>query len=222
MLCDFHTHSVLSDGVLSPVELIRRAASAGYGCIAITDHVGRGAISRVLSELRVDCSLVEKYWGIRALPGVELTHVPAAAIAELALEAREQGAQVVVVHGESPVEPVEPGTNHAAVSCPMVDILAHPGLIMPAEAELAAANGVFLEITGRGGHNAANGRVAALARAAGARLLVNSDAHRPGDLLSNSWARTVALGAGLTPEEVEACLVKAPAALLERIKARHG
>ena len=35
----------------------------------------------------------------------------------------------VVVHGETLVEPVEPGTNRAAVSCPEVDILAHPGCL---------------------------------------------------------------------------------------------
>ena len=39
---DFHTHTFLSDGVLTPVELIRRAHVAGYRVIAITDHVGPG------------------------------------------------------------------------------------------------------------------------------------------------------------------------------------
>ena len=36
---DFHTHTFLSDGVLSPMELIRRAHDKGYAAIAITDHV---------------------------------------------------------------------------------------------------------------------------------------------------------------------------------------
>ena len=41
-VADFHTHTFLSDGVLSPCELIRRAAVNGYQIIGITDHVGPG------------------------------------------------------------------------------------------------------------------------------------------------------------------------------------
>ena len=39
---DFHTHTFLSDGVLSPMELIRRAHVRGYRAMAVTDHVGLG------------------------------------------------------------------------------------------------------------------------------------------------------------------------------------
>jgi predicted metal-dependent phosphoesterase TrpH len=39
---DFHTHTFLSDGVLSPIELIRRALVRGYKAIGVTDHVGVG------------------------------------------------------------------------------------------------------------------------------------------------------------------------------------
>lgn len=222
MLYDFHTHTVLSDGGLTPVELIRRAAVNGYTALALTDHAARGALARIINEVKADCALLERHWGVPALAGVELTHVPPSAIADLAAEARTYGAEVVVVHGESPVEPVEPGTNRAAVSCPAVDILAHPGLLTAAEAELAAANGVFLELSARGGHNIANGLVVCLGRQAGARFLVNSDTHGPGDLLTAARARTVALGAGLTEEELHACLVEGPRLLLARAKAGGG
>lgn len=222
MLFDFHTHTVLSDGHLSALELIRRAAVAGYGCIALTDHVAGGGMARTIAELKIDCALAETHWGIRALPGVELTHVPPAAISGLAEEARGLGAEIVVVHGETPVEPVAPGTNRAAVSCPQVDVLAHPGLITPEEAALAAANGVFLELTARGGHNATNGLVVRRGRAAGARFLVNSDAHAPGDLLRPDWARMVALGAGLEEPEIQDCLRQLPQALLARARGPRG
>ena len=36
---DLHTHSILSDGEMLPIELIRRMAVAGYTTVAITDHV---------------------------------------------------------------------------------------------------------------------------------------------------------------------------------------
>ena len=68
-----------------------------------------------------------------------------------------------MVHGETPVEPVPAGTNHAAINAG-VDLLAHPGIIAEEDVKLAAAKGVALEITARKGHSLGNGRVAALPR----------------------------------------------------------
>ena len=93
--------------------------------------------------------------------------------------------------------PVEPGTNHAAVSSAHVDVLAHPGLIDPEDAQIAADNGIFLEVSARKGHGMANGHVVRMAKSAGARMLLDSDAHEPGDLLSPSYAMKVARGGGL-------------------------
>ncbi|MGE5605020.1 MAG: histidinol phosphate phosphatase domain-containing protein, partial [Bacteroidota bacterium] len=97
MVYDFHTHSFLSDGELSPVELIRRATVNGYKAIAVTDHVGPGNMERVIRELIKECRLAEKHWPIMAIPGVELTHVPAGSIPDLTEEARNLGAELVVV-----------------------------------------------------------------------------------------------------------------------------
>ena len=36
---DLHTHTILSDGEMLPIELIRRMAVLGYTTVAITDHV---------------------------------------------------------------------------------------------------------------------------------------------------------------------------------------
>ena len=74
------------------------------------------------------------------------------------------GARVVNVHGETVMEPVEPGPTLAAVSSANVDILAHPGLITPGDAAIAASNGVFLEVSARRGHGLANGHVVKTAR----------------------------------------------------------
>jgi putative hydrolase len=221
MVYDFHTHSFFSDGELSPVELIRRAMVKGYQAIAITDHVGPGNMQRVIAELIKECRLAEQYWHIRAIPGVELTHIPAGSIDDLAGAARKQGAEIVVVHGETLVEPVEPGTNLAAVSSNWVDILAHPGLLGAKEAEIAAKNGIYIEVTARGGHNTGNGHVVKVGRAAGVRFLVNSDTHAPENLLTDDWAYTVALGAGLSEEEVETAVAQNPLQLLKKIESRR-
>jgi histidinol phosphatase-like PHP family hydrolase len=217
VLCDFHTHSLLSDGVLSPIELLRRAVVKGYRAIAITDHMSLGTLEGYLPVVIKECELAERYWDIVAIPGIELTHLPPETIAEAARTAKELGARLVVVHGETVVEPVHPGTNLAALRSPHVDILAHPGLLSPEEAQLAAANGVFLEISARKGHCLTNGHVVRLGQAAGARFLVNSDAHEPGDLLSPELALSVALGSGLGQEEIRSHLPASVAALLNKL-----
>jgi histidinol phosphatase-like PHP family hydrolase len=221
MLFDFHTHTLLSEGVLLPIELIHRALQRGYAAIGITDHASRGHLLAVLEAVTADCELAEEHWDIRAIAGVELTHLPPAAIADTVAEARRLGAQIIVVHGETLVEPVPAGTNLAALRCPEVDILAHPGPLDVELAGLAARNGIFLELSARHGHSLANGAVAAAAREAGALLLVNSDAHGPADLLTEEQARRVALGAGLSETETEAALVANPKLLLSRTDQRR-
>ena len=217
MVYDFHTHTLLSDGSLSPMELIRRALARDYKAIALTDHTGIGYLDRIIRELAADCALARAHWDILAIPGVELTHIPPQAIAEAARHAKELGAWLVVVHGESIIEPVEKGTNIAALHCPSVDILAHPGLITLEEAELAAAKGTFLEISARQGHSLANSHISQLARLAGAKLLLNSDAHDESDLLTPDLARKIAQGAGLKEEEIDEVLVTNARALLKRL-----
>ena len=214
---DFHTHTFLSDGVLAPIELIRRAIKIGYQVMAITDHVGPGNMEFVLKTLITDCEMASKRWDILALPGVEITHTPAEDIDMLAQEARNFGARVVNVHGETITEPVVAGTNLASVTSQHVDVLAHPGLITPEEASIAARNGVFLEVSARRGHSAANGHVVKTAKAAGARMVLDSDAHAPGDLLTREFAMSVARGSGMDQEEAISLLDAAPLDLLRKV-----
>ncbi|SNS27174.1 Histidinol phosphatase [Humidesulfovibrio mexicanus] len=200
-MIDLHTHSTFSDGELIPAELIRRAKVAGYRAIAITDHADASNIPLILDNVRRLTVSYAHFFDMEVLAGVELTHVPPALMAEFAQMAREAGAQIVVCHGETVVEPVAQGTNLAAIEAG-VDVLAHPGLITEVEARLAAERGVALEITTRRGHSYANGHVAAMAKRCGARLVIDNDAHAPGDLVSREMRQKVGLGAGLTPEDI--------------------
>jgi putative hydrolase len=220
MVYDFHTHTSISDGALSPLELVRRALVNGYHAIAITDHVGIGYLKRLITEITADCALAQSHWAITAIPGVELTHLPATAIAEAAQKARGFGAKLVVVHGQTVAEPVEPGTNLAALKSPHVDILAHPGMLTLEEAKLAAANGIYLEITARKQHSVTNKHIAEMARRAGAKLIIDSDAHEESDLLTPELAFTVAKNASLTESEIIDTLQTNPQALLTKILAR--
>lgn len=177
-----------------------------------------GEIEWIAPILRESCRIAREGWGLDAIPGVELTHLPPRLIPEAARRAREAGLELVVVHGETPVEPVEPGTNSAALSSPHVDILGHPGILTPDEVQTAARMGIFLEITSRRGHCLANGRTAALALEHGARLVIDSDAHVPGDLWDEEFARTVLLGAGIHEESFDEILHENPRRVLERIR----
>jgi histidinol phosphatase-like PHP family hydrolase len=198
-MIDLHTHTTFSDGELIPSELVRRAEVLGYRAIGITDHADYTNIEHILSCVS-KAKYMEEVLDIRILVGAELTHVPPPKIGALASLARRLGAEIVVVHGETPVEPVRPGTNRAALEAD-VDILAHPGFITLEEAELARENNVCLEITSRRGHNITNGHVVRLAKMAGAKMIVNTDSHAPGDLISSKRAVEIAMGAGLTHEE---------------------
>lgn len=202
-MIDLHTHTIFSDGELLPSELVRRAKVIGYEAIALTDHADYTNLERLI-EAACKARVLEEAFGITVLPGVELTHLPPEHIAPLARKAKQLGAEIVVVHGETPSEPVAPGTNRAAVECKDVDVLAHPGFVTLEEAGLAASNGILLEITSRGGHNMTNGHVARIAREAGALLVVDTDSHAPGDLITGARALAVARGAGLSEAEAAA------------------
>lgn len=217
---DFHTHTFFSDGDLSLAELLRRAAVKGYAAIGISDHGDASNLEQIFSRLHQFLREQGDDFPLVVIPSVEITHVPPERIAPLAKRAQELGAGLVVVHGETMVEPVMRGTNRAAVECREVDILGHPGFVTLEEARIAAQNGVHLEITSRRGHALTNGHVAMIARAAGAKLVVDTDAHSPDDLMEQTMARAVARGAGLNDDEVEGATVTNPRVLVERAKKR--
>ncbi|MCL4378816.1 MAG: histidinol phosphate phosphatase domain-containing protein [Actinobacteria bacterium] len=203
MIADLHTHTFLSDGANSPIELIRLAYSNGYSVIGITDHASYSNIDYIIAAAVRDCELAQRYWDIKAVPGVELTNIPAKSINEMAKYARENGAKLVVVHGESISEKVEAGTDYNAVNSDYVDILAHPGLITFDEAKEASKRGIYLEITSREGHCLTNGHVVKTGRAAGAKFLINSDSHIHKDLYAGDMQIRVAKGAGLEENEIK-------------------
>jgi histidinol phosphatase-like PHP family hydrolase len=214
-MIDLHTHSTFSDGELIPSELVRRAVVHGYKAIAITDHADFTNIEHILGCMKNVKSLEEDY-DIRIFPGVELTHVPPEKMPKLVELARRLGAEIVVVHGETIVEPVPEGTNHMAVTLD-IDILAHPGFITLEDAEKARGNGICLELTSRNGHNRTNGHVARIAQETGAHLVVDSDTHAPGDLINDEIALKIAMGAGLREKEADRATGVNPLKVIENL-----
>ncbi len=198
---DLHTHSTFSDGELIPSELVRRAAAVGNEGVAITDHVDFTNIEHVLASLLKLKEHAESY-DIEVLVGVEITHVPPRLIDRIVELAWREGAEIVVVHGETIVEPVAHGTNAAALQSETT-ILAHPGIMSENEAELAAENGIYVELSARKGHCLCNGHVAKLAAEYGFELVLNTDAHSPVDFITPELAAKIAEGSGAGVEVLE-------------------
>ena len=207
-MIDLHTHTLFSDGELTPSELVRRFESLGYTAVAITDHTDSATLDFNVPRIVQVAQDLNQSQSVKVVPGVELTHIPPKLIGTLVRKAKDLGAKLIIVHGESIVEPVAPGTNRAGLEAD-IDILAHPGLISSEEAALAAEKGIFLEISARKGHSLTNGHVAGLATAAGASLVLNSDAHSPRDLMTVDFALKVAAGAGLSSDSLSSLLSNA-------------
>jgi len=207
-LIDFHNHTFHSDGILSPMELVRRAQINGYSVVGITDHVDFSNLESVGKAMLEFARRTQDYFtDITIIPGIELTHNPPELTKNLIEKARNLNIPLVIVHGETPVEPVPEGTNRAAIEAG-ADILAHPGFISKEEIVLAIENNVALEVTARCGHNITNGRLVAMTRKiieekelSDMVLVIDSDSHSIRDLLTVEHRRKVGLGAGLSQLE---------------------
>lgn len=216
-MIDLHTHSLLSDGELIPSELIRRAEAIGYKALAITDHVDSSNIDLVVPKIVSALKRLKGFISIEAIPGAEVTHAPPQIIHELVKEARHLGAKIVVVHGQTIVEPVAPGTNRAAIEAD-ADILAHPGIISEEDLLLAKEKGVTLEITSRKGHSLSNGYVAKEAMRFGVPLCINTDAHSPSDLITKETATRILLASGIEKNRIDSIFENSKAIIRKALR----
>lgn len=189
-MIDLHTHTLFSDGVLLPSELVYRGKVKGYKAIALTDHADFSNIDFILPRIVKISKLLTSQYNINVIPGIELTCVPPDLILKAKLIAKKMGAKIILVHGESIAEPVPKGTNLKAILAE-VDILAHPGRIKEDEVKLAAQKNVYLELTTRKLHAKSNPHIYHLARKYKVKLILSSDAHQPEDLLEQTIVENI-------------------------------
>ncbi|MCM8809538.1 MAG: histidinol phosphate phosphatase domain-containing protein, partial [Candidatus Omnitrophica bacterium] len=194
-------HTILSDGELLPSELARRADEKGYKVIAFTDHVDFSNIDFVIPALIRVCDKINLNFRIKAIPGVEITHVNPIDIPNIAKISRNLGAKIVVVHGETIVEPVVKGTNKKALESD-IDILAHPGILSEDEAKIASERKINIEISVRKGHSLSNGHIVRLWYEYGFPLILNTDTHSPEDLITDEIAKKIIISGGVKVEDV--------------------
>jgi histidinol phosphatase-like PHP family hydrolase len=191
----------LSDGELLPSELARRADETGYKVIAFTDHVDFSNVDDIVPALVRVCEKINMNFRIKAIPGVEITHVNPVDIPVIAKIAKNLGAKIIVVHGETIVEPVFKGTNRKALESD-IDILAHPGILSEDEAKIASEKKIYIEISARKGHSLSNGHVVRLWYEYGFPLILNTDKHSPENLITDEFAKKIIISAGVKVEDV--------------------
>ncbi|MFK5915767.1 MAG: PHP domain-containing protein [Woeseiaceae bacterium] len=63
--CDLHSHSTVSDGTLSPTELVKRAHEMRVEVLALTDHDATEGLK--------EAAAVSESLGMRFVPGIELS-----------------------------------------------------------------------------------------------------------------------------------------------------
>ena len=121
---DFHV--MLSAGTVSggmdAASALRYASLAGLRFVGLTLVSDGSDLSRV-RDVAAHVRRLGLYADMEARVGVELRHVPPALLPDTVREARECGAEIVLVHGETLCDQVAEGTNFAAVEAG-ADVLA--------------------------------------------------------------------------------------------------
>ncbi len=170
---------------LCVASALRYAALAGLRFVGLVQRCDGFDFSFVES-LTAQVRRYSLYADVEAVAGVELRHVPPALIPSAVQQARDAGAALVLVYGETLCDQVAEGTNFAAIDAG-ADILVHPGLIDAKAAAYAAEKGVALEFTSCPRHALANAHTASMALRFGCPLVRGSAATRAEEMTTRAF-----------------------------------
>ena len=197
-MTDFHIRIHQGFGVASALRYASLAGIRFAGLVMPSDGT---ELSR-LADFSAQVRRLSLYANVEAWAGVELCHIPPALLPEAVREAREAGAKLVLVYGESIMDQVEQGTNFAAIEAG-ADIITHPGLVDAETAAFAAERGVAFEFTSCPRHALTNAHTAAMALKHGVPLVRGSNAGGAEELTTRAFWPSVIKGAetGITDEK---------------------
>ena len=217
---DLHCHTTTTDGRDDIETMARAAQAAGLTYLAITDHSQALAMAngldeaRALAHARAIREVNARLDGITLLAGIECD-IRADGSMDLADDCLAQLDIVIAsLHSALNQEPQQMTDRLLrAIACRWVDVLGHPTgrLILKREGhkadmtrviEAAAATGVALEINSQVDRLDLDDLHARRARDAGARIVIDSDAHSTAALGQVRWGVTVARRAWLTAADV--------------------
>lgn len=194
---DLHMHTVRSDGSMTVRELVEEARGRGYRYIGITDHspnvriAGGPAASEIPGMVREVREIEEDYNDIVLLAGAEVDIMRDGSLDYPRETLRELDLVIAAVHSSFSL-PEEEMTERIvkALSSGYVNILAHPtcrkigkreaiDVDMKQIIDAAAANDVALEINAMPIRLDLNMDHVAYAVEGGARLVIDTDSHKP-------------------------------------------
>jgi putative hydrolase len=219
---DCHTHSDWSDGGATIREMAEAAIALGREYVVLTDHSPRLTIARGLSaerleeQLRVVEGLNRELAPFRILTGIEVDILDDGSLDQTDELLGRLDLVVGSAHSKLRMEP-EGMTRRfvTALANPHLDILGHctgrlvygrgrPESTFDAEAvfEAAARHDKAVEINSRPERLDPPPRLMELAREAGCRFSIDSDAHYPGQLTWLHYGAEIAVAASVEPERI--------------------
>lgn len=194
---DVHMHTTWSDGTLSVDELVDACAARGYSWMAITDHSKYMKFVNGLTEERLRKQRVEieaarkKHPEMTILCGVEMDILPDGSLDYEDDFLKEMDYVIASIHSkfDQTEEEIMQRLENACRN-PYVSLIAHPtGRIIGRRdgyavnidrlVELAAETGTALEMNANPGRFDLTASSLAKAKAAGVKLMINTDTHRP-------------------------------------------
>ncbi|MCK2156614.1 MULTISPECIES: DNA polymerase/3'-5' exonuclease PolX [Exiguobacterium] len=194
---DVHMHTTWSDGTLSVDELVDACAARGYSWMAITDHSKymkfvNGLTEERLRKQRVEIEAArEKHPEMTILCGVEMDILPDGSLDYDDDFLQEMDYVIASIHSkfDQTEEEIMQRLENACRN-PYVSLIAHPtGRIIGRRdgyavnidrlVELAAETGTALEMNANPGRFDLTASSLAKAKAAGVKLMINTDTHRP-------------------------------------------
>ena len=194
---DVHMHTTWSDGTLSVDELVDACAARGYSWMAITDHSKYMKFVNGLTEERLRKQRVEieaarqKHPEMTILCGVEMDILPDGSLDYEDEFLQEMDYVIASIHSkfDQTEEEIMQRLENACRN-PYVSLIAHPtGRIIGRRdgyavnidrlVELAAETGTALEMNANPGRFDLTASSLAKAKAAGVKIMINTDTHRP-------------------------------------------
>ena len=220
ILGDLHSHTTATDGRDTIEAMARAAQAAGLRYLAITDHSQALAMAnglderRALEHARAIHDVNARLDGITLLAGIECD-IRQDGTMDLSDDClAELDIVIASIHSGFGMD-ADAMTDRLlrALSCPWVDVLGHPTgrLILKRDAHKAdmtrviaeaAAAGVALEINAQIDRLDLEDGLARRAHAAGARIVISTDAHSVTALGNMRWGVQVARRAWLAPADV--------------------
>jgi len=217
---DLHSHTTLSDGKNTLIEMAAEAGRLGYEYLAITDHsathgFGDNVLAdRLLERIEEIAAFNDSGHHIRLLAGSEVNIHPDGSL-DYEDDVLEQLDWVIAsIHtGFSTDADEMTGRMLAAIEHPAVDCIGHAtGRLLARRDpyplhveklfEAAAANGTAFEVNGSPKRRDLSDIHARMAAEAGVKIVLNTDAHSTSSLGFMSYAVATARRAWLEPKDI--------------------